>query len=93
MAAAGSGMRQGQRGERLVALFVAAWLAFHPPLVTLFGVKATLFGLPVLYVYLFAVWGAVIALTALIVGREEEDGALGTRAGEARAGEAGEREG
>jgi len=80
-------MRQGLRGERLVALFILAWLAFHPPIVTLFGAKASVLGLPVLYLYLFATWLAVIVLIRLIVGRG--DGAEG--AGEAPP--RGEREG
>lgn len=65
-------MRAGLRGERLVALFILAWLAFHPPILNLFGVKATVLGWPVLYLYLFATWAAVIALTALIVSRRED---------------------
>lgn len=67
-------MRHGLRGERLVALFILAWLAFHPPIVTLFGVNATVLGLPMLYLYLFAAWLLVIALTGLVVGRGDAGG-------------------
>ncbi len=65
-------MRAELRGERLVALFILAWLAFHPPILNLFAVNATVFGWPVLYLYILAAWAAVIGLTTLIVNRPEE---------------------
>jgi hypothetical protein len=78
-------MRAELRGERLVALFVLAWLAFHPPILNLFAVKTTLFGWPVLYLYILFAWAAAIGLTALIVSRPEEppgqDRAAETRPG------------
>jgi hypothetical protein len=60
-------MRQGLRNERLVALFILAWFAFHPPIITLFGANAMVLGLPVLYFYLFAAWLAVIVLVRVIL--------------------------
>lgn len=65
-------MRAGLRGERLVALFFLAWIAFHPPILNLFAVNATVFGWPVLYLYILAAWAAVIGLVALIVNWPEE---------------------
>jgi hypothetical protein len=56
----------GVMGERLLALFALGVLLFNPPVLSLFGVKGTLFGFPVLYIYLFAAWGALIALIALM---------------------------
>lgn len=67
------GMAPGLRGERLVALFLAGWIAFNPPILSLFGVPATVFGLPLLYLYLFALWAIVIVLAAVIVGRPETE--------------------
>ncbi|MGQ0677941.1 MAG: hypothetical protein ACT4N4_17910 [Rhodospirillales bacterium] len=83
-------MRSVLRGERLVALFIFAWIAFHPPILNLFAVKATVLGWPVLYLYILAAWAAVIALVALIAGRQEESPGP-ERAGEHRPGP--EREG
>lgn len=60
-------MRQGLRNERLVALFILAWFAFHPPIISLFGAPAIVLGLPVLYFYLFAAWLAVIVLVRVIL--------------------------
>lgn len=65
-------MRAELRGERLVALFILACLAFHPPILNLFAVNATVFGWPLLYLYILAAWAAVIALTALIVNSADE---------------------
>lgn len=50
--------------DRTVALFLAAAVAFNPPLLRVFGAGDTVLGLPLLYVYLFAVWATAIALAA-----------------------------
>lgn len=56
---------------RLTALFVAGCVAFCYPLLAAFNVPATVFGLPVLYVYLFGAWAAFIVVAALAVrGRD-----------------------
>jgi hypothetical protein len=39
---------------------------FNYPVLALFNVAGTLFGVPVLYVYIFAAWAALIALMALV---------------------------
>jgi hypothetical protein len=75
---------QGLRGERLVALFLLGWIAFNPPILTLFGVPATVLGLPVLYLYLFVAWGVVILLAGLTVSRREEEAAPPPAEGAAR---------
>lgn len=54
--------REGRMHERSLALFAAAIVAFTPPLLMVFDRKVTVFGLPLLYLYLFAVWGALIVL-------------------------------
>ncbi len=53
-------------GERLVALFLLAVLLLNPPLLTIFDSSATVWQIPTLYVYLFAVWGLLIILLALV---------------------------
>lgn len=58
-----------RRTERLVALFVLAFLLFNYPLLSLFTDDALIFGLPVFPVYLFAAWGAIIALLGWILRR------------------------
>jgi len=51
--------------ERRVALFLLGALLFSPALIALFARPAALFGLPLLMVYLFAVWAAIVVLLAL----------------------------
>ena len=57
------------RTDRLIALFLFALVAFNPPLLRVFGAGDTLFGLPLLYVYVLGAWGAVIALSAYLLER------------------------
>jgi len=59
--------------ERLVALFLLGVLLFTPPLLALFNTATRVLGLPALYLYLFAAWGAVIVLAALAVERVTAD--------------------
>jgi hypothetical protein len=60
--------------ERSVALFLLGLVCFTPPLLGIFGMRERVLGLPVLYLYLFAVWGVLIALAARIAGRRRGDG-------------------
>mgnify|MGYP001824678509 CR=1 FL=1 len=51
--------------ERSLALFFLALLAFSPALLVVFSRHVFLFGVPLLYVYLFGVWGGVILCIGL----------------------------
>ena len=57
------------QAQRLVALFVLGCLLFSFPLLSLFNSGGTVFGIPVLYAYLFGVWVGLIALMILVVER------------------------
>jgi hypothetical protein len=59
------------RAQRLAALCVLGLLLFSYPLLAVFNVQATLFGIPVLYVYFFVAWAALIALMALVTERRD----------------------
>jgi len=72
------------RQDRLISLFLLAVVAFNPPLMRVFGIEATLFGWPLLALYLFGVWFGLIVLLALqverhaaVAGREEPPGSGG----------------
>ena len=58
-----------RRGTKLACLFLLGVLLFNYPLLALFNVRASLLGVPVLYVYLFLAWGLLIALVAAIMER------------------------
>jgi hypothetical protein len=62
-------MRDSLSHQRLVAVFLVAVLLFVSPVTTLFDRGAFLFGVPVLYLYLFAAWAAVIVAITWIVER------------------------
>ena len=55
------------RGQRLVALSMLGCLLFNYPILELFNRPGTVSGIPVLYAYIFAAWGVLIALMALVV--------------------------
>jgi len=54
------------KGQRFVALCMLGVLLFNYPILALFNVSGVLFGVPVLYAYIFIVWTALIALMAWI---------------------------
>lgn len=60
-------MKHRRKGERLIALALLGFLLFNYPLLSLFSTERTLFGVPVLYAYLFASWGLLIGLMALVL--------------------------
>ncbi|WP_035694019.1 hypothetical protein [Azospirillum halopraeferens] len=57
------------RIDRVVALFLLGAIAFNPPLLRVFGAGETVFGWPLLHVYILGVWAAVIVLLALHLER------------------------
>ncbi len=56
-----------RRHERLIALFVVGCLLFSYPLMHLFAGDHKVFGLPLLWVYVFLAWLAVIVATGLLL--------------------------
>lgn len=56
--------------QRLTALFVAGWLLLNFPLLALWDVDATWWGVPVFPVALFVLWAALIATIAWLVERQ-----------------------
>jgi hypothetical protein len=52
--------------QRLVAVFLCGVLFLYSPVISLFDQARLWFGLPVLYLYLFTVWGVLVAVMALI---------------------------
>ena len=54
------------KSQRFVALCMLGVLLFNYPILALFNVSGVLFGVPVLYAYIFIAWAALIALMAWI---------------------------
>ena len=58
-------MRESKLNKRLVALFLLGCVLFNYPILSLFNLEIPIFGLPLLLVYIFAIWCLLIGLTAL----------------------------
>ena len=76
--------RDSKKNKRLVALFLLGCVLFNYPILSLVNLKTLIFGLPLLYVYIFGVWCLLIVLTALATffrpgNRAGDSGELGGR--------------
>ena len=54
------------KGQRFVALCMLGLLLFNYPILALFNLSGTVFGVPVLYAYIFIAWAVLIALMAIV---------------------------
>jgi hypothetical protein len=54
------------RGQRFVVLCMFGILLFNFPILALFNVPGVVFGVPVLYAYMFIAWAGLIALMAFL---------------------------
>jgi hypothetical protein len=71
-------LRPSRTRELLIALFLLGALVFAPPLLIIFNKAIRILGIPLLYFYLFAAWGVLIALVALAVEPWQADDESGT---------------
>lgn len=58
------------KGQRLVALFLLGNLLFNYPLLALFNRADSLWGIPVLYLYVFGAWALLIVLLAFVIEKK-----------------------
>jgi hypothetical protein len=70
---------EGRTRERLVGVALAGAVALNFPLLYLFGGPGKFFGIPVLYLYVFGIWAALIGLVGLTIHTPPRDRAGGTR--------------
>jgi hypothetical protein len=59
--------RDSKLNKRLVALFLFGFALLNYPLLSLFKPEILVFGLPLLYVYVFGIWCLLIGLTTLVM--------------------------
>ena len=59
-------IRSGIKGQRFAAIFLLGCVAFNYPLLYLFNARGVLFGIPILYAYIFSAWAVLIVLLAVI---------------------------
>ncbi len=62
-------MRKGLAAQRLVAVFLTGALLFNYPVLSLFDRAERWFGMPMLWLFLFVTWAALLAVVAWIVER------------------------
>lgn len=55
------------RAQRLVAVFMLGCLLFSYPLLALFDSGGEVFGIPLLFAYLFGAWALLIVAMILVV--------------------------
>jgi len=63
-------IKPGMDQERLVAIFILGGVLFNYPILSLFNSQSDLFGIPLLYCYIFAAWACLIGLVAWIAERD-----------------------
>jgi hypothetical protein len=56
-----------RQNERLVVLLIIGVIALNYPLIFLFSKVRLLFGIPILYLYIFTIWSMLIVCIALIL--------------------------
>ncbi len=59
--------REYLKVQRLIALFAFGYILFNFPILSLFDLNQWFWGIPGLFVYLFAAWLIVIMLMALVI--------------------------
>jgi hypothetical protein len=64
--------RRRRTGERSLALFFLGLAALTPPILAVFDVADSWFGIPVLYLYVFVAWGALILLMGITAALADE---------------------
>ena len=57
------------KGQRLTALCLLGFVLFNYPILALFNLPATVFGIPVLYAWIFFAWAVLIAAMAWVIER------------------------
>lgn len=62
-----------RRRDRLVVVALLGLLLFMPPLMSIFGHDGMIWGIPLLFFYLFAAWGLVVGLLALTVAAGDRE--------------------
>ena len=59
-----------RKAQRLIALCMLGIVLFNYPLLALFNVSGTVFGVPILYAYIFIAWAVLIGLMAVVAESE-----------------------
>ena len=58
--------------QRLAATFLLGCLLLDYPLLSLFNKPEKIFGVPLLYIYIFVAWAVLIALMAYVIEKRRD---------------------
>jgi hypothetical protein len=61
-----------RKSKRLVALFLFGFVLLNYPILSLLNINITVFGLPLVYIYILGVWSLLIFLAALVMSRSKK---------------------
>jgi len=61
-----------RKSKRLVALFLFGFVLLNYPILSLLNLDITVFGIPLVYLYIFGIWGLLIFLSALAMSRSKK---------------------
>ena len=64
--------RYSLTGQRLAGIFLLGCVLLNYPLLDLFNTRGEVFGIPVLYAFLFGAWLVLVALMAWIIERRKD---------------------
>ena len=56
---------KARKNKRLVGLFLLGCILFNYPLLSLFNLETTIFGVPLVFFYVFTGWALLILLAAI----------------------------
>jgi len=59
-----------RQNERLIVILIIGVIALNYPLLSLFSKAKLIFGVPVLYLYIFAAWSIFIGCVALVLEKK-----------------------
>jgi Na+-driven multidrug efflux pump len=58
--------------QRLAAIFLLGCVVFNYPLLSLFNKPEEILDVPLLYIYIFALWVVLIALMAYVIEKRKD---------------------
>ena len=63
---------KARKNKRLVGLFLLGCVFFNYPLLSLFNLKTSIFGIPLLIIYIFLAWVFLILMAAMATKTREQ---------------------
>lgn len=64
--------RYSLTGQRLAGIFLLGCVLLNYPILYLFNTRGEVFGIPVLYAFLFGAWLVLVGLMAWIIERRKD---------------------